>query len=159
RNDATDVALNRRGRYRVILSTIRSLRWKRRANRRGNDAVPPSPPARPAQLGRSRARVRAPFLGRGTDHFVGDGGKDAGAQSLLERLLHAPVLARVEGEQRGAAAGAQAFRELAQQRIESSEFVVDLDAHGLERAPHAEIGFVRIDADRESRANRLLELA
>ena len=61
--------------------------------------------ARPAQLRRSGARVRAHFLRRRPHDLVGDRRIHAVAEPRFERFLDAAILAGVKRQDRGAAAG------------------------------------------------------
>src|SRR5882672_8554001 len=129
---------------------MRSARSARRRSARAN---------RDTKFGWARARVRALFGGGGTDHVVGHGRVSAVAFAGLEGFFHAAVFAGVEREQRGAAAGAQAVRELAQECIERAELVVDFDAQGLEYAAHAEVGVAFAHAGPERVAHGVGELS
>src|SRR5690606_21853537 len=104
----------------------------------------------PAELGRGRPGIRAALLGRSADRTVRDRLVRAGAQAGQESLLHAPVLAGVKAEDGDAAAGPEAAREDAQQRVERTELVVDLDAQRLED-PALRVRSVEV---REPRARR-----
>ena len=61
-------------------------------------------------------------------------GVEAVAFALLERELHPPVLAGVEGEDGDASAGFQALREVAEEGVECAEFIVHRDPQRLEDA-------------------------
>jgi GAF domain-containing protein len=119
-------------------------------------STPPRAPSR--RIRRQRARQPAPDgpaeLGRGGatigERLVlgrpDDGPRDARVRarslSLLERLLHAAILARVEREHHHAPAGGEARRQRCQQRVERGQFVVHQDANRLEGAPdrHLHLG-------------------
>ena len=59
------------------------------------------------------------LLGRcRAEDSVADGGVNSCADSGVECFFHAAILAGVKGEDAGAAAGFQAVRKLAQERVE-----------------------------------------
>jgi hypothetical protein len=91
-------------------------------------------PHGPAQLGGPGARIGVALFGRGAHDFPGDLRIGAVRVSRRERLLHAPVLARVERQNRGAAAGGEAVGQIAEERLERGQLVVDEDADRLKGA-------------------------
>jgi len=86
------------------------------------------------------------FLGRGATDFIGDLGVKSTATAIGEGFFHAAILAGMEGEDGHASAGAQAGGQMAQERIERRELVIDGDAQRLKDAAHGEIqiGFANL---------------
>ena len=74
------------------------------------------------------------LLGAGSQGRFGDGGVRARPELFLEGLLHAPVLAGMEGEDGHAPAGVQTCGQAAQEGFEGGKLVVHRDPHGLKDA-------------------------
>src|SRR5262245_38139383 len=86
----------------------------------------------PAQLRTTAARVSANFF-RGRPHYLAtDLGIHAGSLTELECFLAATVLTGMKRENGDAASCFQAERQIPQQRLERTEFVIDGDTQCLE---------------------------
>src|SRR5688572_252316 len=87
----------------------------------------------PAELGGAGARIRALLGFVRDDHIRTDLSVDAFAQPAPERLLYPAILAAVEADDRGDAAGLQDVRQDGEQPIEVRQLAVHENAQRLER--------------------------
>src|SRR5690606_22444721 len=94
---------------------------------------------RPPQFGSLRTTVGAKLLDRRTHDVTRDLDIDAAACAFAEGLLHRAIFARMECENRDAAARRETTRQRTQHRVERAELVIDRNPQCLERAPHRQL--------------------
>src|SRR5689334_14233214 len=102
------------------------MEWKYRRRRAACHGIDELGPDRPTELRRARARVLRDFRGGGDDRFFRRLAVRAVAHAVAERLLHQPVLAAVEADDRDpAGARYEQMRRDRQQPLEVPDLAVD----------------------------------